>query len=116
MTLVAFPVAEVTVLLAANDGALYAATGNVGKVFRVGPGLEHEGTIESDVFDSGGFSVWGRLSGTGDLHGGKVALAARSGNLDRPQQNWSAWSQPVEGFDGAASIVPPARFVQFRRR
>ncbi len=113
-TLVAFPVAEVTALLAAKDGALYAATGNVGKVFRVGPGLEHEGTIESDVFDSGGFSVWGRLSAAGDLHGGKVSLAARSGNLDRPQQNWSSWSQPVEGFDGVRLTVPPARFVQFR--
>ncbi len=71
-TLVAFPVAEVTALLAGKDGALYAITGNVGKVFRVGPGLEHEGSIESDVFDTGGFSSWGRISAAGDLHGGKV--------------------------------------------
>jgi sugar lactone lactonase YvrE len=113
-TLVAFPVAEVTALLAARDGAIYAATGNVGKVFRVGPGLEHEGSIESDVFDTGGFSVWGRLSASGDLHGGRISLAARSGNLDRPQQNWSAWSQPFEGFDGGRLTIPSARFVQFR--
>jgi outer membrane protein assembly factor BamB len=113
-TLVSFPVAEVTALLTAKDGSLYAATGNVGKVYRVGPGLEHEGSIESDVFDTGGFSVWGRLSGAGDLHGGKFSLAARSGNLDRPQQNWSAWSQPIEGFDGGRLTVPSARFIQFR--
>ena len=35
-----------------RDGHLYAATGNVGKVYEIGPGVEHEGTIESDVFDS----------------------------------------------------------------
>ena len=69
-TLVSFPVAQVTALLTGKDGTLYAATGNVGKVFRVGPGIEPEGTIESDVFDTGGFSTWGRLTAAGDLHGG----------------------------------------------
>ena len=33
-TLVSLPVAQITALLPANDGTLYAATGNVGKVFR----------------------------------------------------------------------------------
>lgn len=113
-TLVTFPVAQVTALLPGKNGALYAATGNVGQLFRVGPGLEAEGTIESDVFDTGGFSSWGRLSSTVDLNGGTVKLAARSGNLDRPQQNWSPWSQPVEGPDGGRITVPPARFVQWK--
>ena len=36
-----------------RDGRLYAATGNVGKVYEIGPGLEREGTVESDVFDRG---------------------------------------------------------------
>ena len=40
LTLETFPVEQVTMLLPAKDGTLYAATGNVGKVFRVGPGLE----------------------------------------------------------------------------
>ena len=95
-TLVTFPVDQVTVLLPVSDGSLYAATGNVGKVFHVGPGLEKEGWMESDVFDSGGYSTWGRLSPTDELHGGHIALFSRSGNLDRPQQNWSAWSPVTE--------------------
>ena len=37
----------------ASDGQLYAATGNTGKVYEIGPGLEREGSIESDVFDAG---------------------------------------------------------------
>jgi hypothetical protein len=113
-TLLSFPVAQVTVLLAGKDGAVYAATGNVGKVFRAGPGIEAEGTIESDVFDTGGFSTWGRLTAAGDLHGGAIALAARSGNLDRPQQNWSPWSKPVAGPDGGQITAPSARFVQWK--
>ena len=113
-TLVNFPVAQVTALLPAKDGALYAATGNVGKIFRVGPGLVPEGSIESDVFDTGGFSIWGRLSAAGDLNGGKIQLSARSGNLDRPQQNWSPWSQPVAGPDGGRTTAPPARFIQWK--
>ena len=113
-TLVTFPVAQVTALLPAKNGALYAATGNVGKLFRVGPGIETEGSIESDVFDTGGFSTWGRLSSAGDLSGGAVKLTARSGNLDRPQQNWSPWSQPVDGPDGGRITAPSARFVQWK--
>jgi sugar lactone lactonase YvrE len=114
LTLETFPVEQVTVLLPAKDGTLYAATGNVGKVFRIGPGLETEGTIESDVFDSGGFATWGRLQPSGDLNGGAIALTARSGNLDRPQKDWSPWSKPVAGLDGGRVDVPPARFLQWK--
>ena len=113
-TLVSFPVAQVTGLVPGSDGTLYAATGNVGKVFRVGPGIEPEGTIESDVFDTGGFSLWGRLTAAGDLNGGAIALSARSGNLDRPQQNWSPWSSPLTGPEGGQIAAPSARFIQWK--
>jgi sugar lactone lactonase YvrE len=113
-TLVTFPGEQVTALLAEEDGAVYAATGNVGKVFRVGPALEREGTLESDVFDSGGFARWGRIQPGGELNGGAISLTVRSGNLDRPQKNWSPWSQPVTSMDGGAAATPPARFVQWK--
>ena len=113
-TLIGFPVAQVTALLSAKDGSVYAATGNVGKVFRAGPGNELEGTVESDVFDTAGYSSWGRLTSFGDAHGGSITLSARSGNLDRPQQNWSAWSKPVDGSTGGTITAPPARFVQWQ--
>lgn len=51
--------AQITSLLSGKDGRIYAATGNVGKVFEIGPGVEHEGTIESDVFDASTFTFWG---------------------------------------------------------
>jgi sugar lactone lactonase YvrE len=113
-TLVTFPAEQATALLTGPDGALYAATGNVGKVFRVGPGLEREGSLESDVFDSGGFSRWGWLQASGERNGGSIALVARSGNLDRPQKNWSEWSAPVVAAEGGRTSVPSARFFQWK--
>ena len=46
----------------APDGRIYAVTGNIGEIFSIGPELETSGTFESDVFDAGAFSYWGRLT------------------------------------------------------
>ena len=56
------PATQITAFQPGHDGHLYAATGNVGKVYEIGPGLEQQGTVESDVFDSAMYSLWGRLS------------------------------------------------------
>lgn len=100
---------QVTGLLPAPDGTLYAVTGNIGKLFAVGPGLEKSGVYESDVLDADEFSYWGRLTrepaaGTG------IEFETRSGNLSRPQQNWSLWQK----LDGGRVISPSARFLQYR--
>ena len=108
------PSTQITAFEIAPDGALYAATGNVGKIYRVGPGLAREGSIESEVFDAGFFSKWGRLSFEAKLNGGKVAIAARSGNLDRPQTNWSPWSAPIADPKGDHIASPAARFIQWK--
>jgi hypothetical protein len=113
-SLVALPATQVTAFQAGGDGRLYAATGNTGKVYEIGPGLEREGSIESDVFDSGMYSLWGRLSFEVNLNGGQVAMATRSGNLDRPQKNWSAWAAVPAGGKGGRVASPAARFVQWK--
>jgi SMP-30/Gluconolactonase/LRE-like region len=113
-SLLTLPATQVTAFQAGRDGRLYAATGNTGKVYEIGPGLEHEGFIESDVFDSGMYSLWGRLSFEVNLNGGQVAMATRSGNLDRPQKNWSAWATVPAGSKGGRVASPAARFVQWK--
>jgi sugar lactone lactonase YvrE len=105
---------QVTALVAGEDGRLYAATGNIGKVYEIGPGLEPEGSIESDVFDSSMFSRWGRLSFRGSAPAGHIAIEARSGNLDRPQENWSKWSDAITREEGARVTAPAARFIQWK--
>jgi sugar lactone lactonase YvrE len=106
------PPTQVTCFAAGRGGAIYAATGNVGKVYQIGPELEPEGWAESDVFDAGLFSYWGRLSF--EAAGSRVAIATRSGNLDRPQKNWSAWSPAITSPGGARVVSPPARFLQWK--
>ncbi len=113
-SLLTVPVTQITALVAAADGRLYAAAGNVGKVYEIGPQCEREGTIESDVFDTAVFSEWGRLSFEGKLNGGGISLSARSGNLDQPRKDWSPWTQPVTSPKGARVDSPGARFVQWK--
>ncbi len=110
------PPTQVTFIYAGRGGKVYAVTGNVGKVYQIGPGLEKEGTLDSDVFDAELFSRWGRLSFRGRTNEGRIAIETRSGNLDRPEQDWSPWSAPITSPDGAPVASPPARFVQWRAR
>ena len=49
-----------------------------GKVYEIGPGVEHEGSIESDVYDADMFSLWGRLSFDAHLNGGQISVVTRS--------------------------------------
>ena len=108
------PPSQITAFQQGPGGRIYAVTGNVGKVYEIGPELEREGSVESDVFDSTMFSLWGRVSFEAKLNGGQVAVATRSGNLDEPQKNWSAWSAPVTTPKGGRVSSPPARFVQWK--
>ncbi len=108
------PPTQVTALWQGGGGKLFAATGNIGKVYRIGPEIEKRGTLESDVLDAGMFSYWGRLSFRGDVGGGRIAVETRSGNLDRPQDDWSRWSAAIASPDGARIASPPARFLQWR--
>jgi len=113
-SLLTVPETQVTSLLAAGDGHLYAATGNEGKVYEIGPECEREGTLESAVFDSGVYSEWGQLTFDANLNGGQIAVVTRSGNVDQPQKYWTAWSQPITSPKGARVDSPGARFVQWK--
>src|SRR3954447_18497977 len=108
------PASQVTAFQQGKDGHLFAATGNVGKVYEIGPGLEQSGTAESDLFDASIYTLWGRLSYDGRLNGGTVGIETRSGNLDQPQKNWSPWSSPITSAKGGPVASPAARFVQWR--
>jgi sugar lactone lactonase YvrE len=103
---------QITAFAAAPGGGLYASGSNLGKIFVLGPGLESEGTYESDVFDAHVFSLWGRAS-VRSAGNSDVEFYARSGNVDNPDRNWSAWTR-VDLSAGSELRVPPARFVQWK--
>lgn len=111
-TLVRAEPQQITTLMAAPGGGLLAATANPGMVFRLGPELEKSGSIESEVLDAGAFTYWGRLRHEGELNGGRIRIETRSGNLEDPNRNWSAWQEVPPAGERIAS--PPARFLQYR--
>ena len=104
------PVSQVTAFAKAPGGGLYAATSNLGKVFVLGPGPETEGTYQSDVFDARIFSRWGRAEFRGV---GRIDLYARSGNVDNPDRNWSAWKK-IDLATDAETGIPAARYAQWK--
>ncbi|MBI2685095.1 MAG: hypothetical protein HYX27_02175 [Acidobacteria bacterium] len=97
---------QVTALSSDSSGAIFAVTGNIGKLFQIGPAVEKDGVLESEVLDASWFAEWGRLAPKST---GGVKFETRSGNLDRPQKNWSNWTAFT---DRIAS--PSARFLQYR--
>src|SRR5258708_5457287 len=104
------PASQVTAFAKAPGGALYAATSNLGKVFVLGPEPESQGTYQSDVFDTKIFSRWGRAEFRGT---GNVDLYARSGNVDNPDRNWSAWKR-IDSAKNGEPAIPPARYAQWK--
>jgi hypothetical protein len=101
---------QVTAFTKAPGGGLYASTSNLGKIFLLSGTPDGEGIYESDVFDAHIFSKWGRAEFRGT---GKVELFARSGNVDNPDRNWSAWKR-IDLQKDAEVGAPPARFVQWK--
>ena len=102
-----------------KGGDLYAITGNIGKVFRIGPGFEKKGSFESPVLDAGAFAYWGRISYRGL---GKITVYTRSGNRSHPESNWSPWATLQTETSAAAcdscgagrTVSPSARFLQYK--
>ena len=92
-------------------GALLAATGNMGKIYRL-EGAGARGTYESPVFDAGSVAQWGKLRWQGENGAGAIAMKTRSGNSLRPDPTWSDWSEPMQA--GAQIKSPNARFLQYR--
>jgi len=101
---------QITSMARTKDGAVYAVTANLGKLFILGPARQQEGTYESDVFDARSFSHWGRaeVRGAGDFD-----FFARSGNVDNPDRNWSPWTK-IDLKSTQRLPIPPARFVQWK--
>jgi hypothetical protein len=99
---------DATRLLASTRGLL-TATGNLGKLLRLGGGTAPSGWFESPVHDSGSVAKWGRISWHGDSKG--IELRTRSGNSARPDDTWSDWSPAAANSDITS---PNARYIQWR--
>ncbi len=106
---------QVTGLLAAPDGRIYAASANPGKIFTLGPEISADANFTSEVFDAKIFSRWGRIRWWGESSAaGRVSFYARSGNTSDPDKDWSDWTGPYTDQQGDAVTCPSARFIQWK--
>lgn len=101
---------EQTTRLLEVGNRIYAASANIGKLFRIGDALAASGSYESTVKDTDAVSSWGKIAwkaGNGDA----IELATRTGNTGTPDKTWSDWQQ----IDSAgATMSPKARFIQWQ--
>jgi len=95
-----------------TPNGLIAATGNLGKILRIGSQPGSTGWFESPVHDAGTVARWGRLFWRGDATG--VAFRTRTGNSIRPDATWSDWSAPITDLAHSNVTSPNARYVQWR--
>jgi hypothetical protein len=102
---------EATRLLEGSNG-LMAATGDMGKLFRLSNAAGAGGSYESPVHDSGTVARWGRISWRSP--GGKVQFSTRTGNSSRPDPTWSDWSEPLADPQDSIIRSPNARYIQWR--
>ena len=95
-----------------TDGrSLIATSSNQGSMFRVGPDAMAEGTYESAVLDAKGTATWGRVWWRS---AGNVVIQTRSGNTEKADETWSAWSGALTSPAGAQISSPKARYLQWR--
>ncbi|HYL38044.1 MAG TPA: hypothetical protein VEV17_19160 [Bryobacteraceae bacterium] len=102
---------EATRLLRDSKGIM-AATGDMGKLFRLSGSDGAGGTYESPVHDSSTVARWGRL--TWRNSGGAAKFSTRSGNSARPDKTWSDWSEPLTDPQNSIVRSPNARYIQWR--
>jgi sugar lactone lactonase YvrE len=86
-------------------------TGDAGAVYRIVPGRPRDGTWTSKVLDARFVSRFGQLTWRGN---GAITFQTRSGNVEEPDDTWSAWSTAI-GTPGPIRS-DAARFLQLRAR
>ena len=110
----------ISLALDPSASAVYAGTGTIGSVYKIGPagtgsGASPQGTFQSTVHDAGRRAQWGTLAWHADTPpGSAVTLETRSGDVPRPDTSWNAWSTPYTQSTGQTITSPPARFLQYQ--
>ncbi|UCF78076.1 MAG: hypothetical protein JSW03_08170 [Candidatus Eiseniibacteriota bacterium] len=97
-----------------GEGAFLFSTGNRARVYAAGPSLCGEGTLISETFDAVGVCRWGNLDCEALTPSGtSVSFCLRTGNSEKPDRTWSAWSEEIH-TPGQFPDARPGRFAQWK--
>lgn len=114
-TLTQLSESQVTAFMPVSADRIMVAASNLGNVYHMSREPVREGTFESEVKDTQGASVWGRIRWDGTRpKGTTVQFYVRSGNTDTPDQTWSPWTGPYVKPDGESITCPAARYIQWK--
>ncbi len=94
-----------------SGNKLFATSSNQGKLYNFGAESNAEGSYESAVLDAKAVSTWGRIWWNSS---GNVTLQTRSGNTEKPNETWSAWSASYTDAKGIQIASPKAKYLQWR--
>ena len=98
-----------------SNGTVFAATGNIGKIFRLSSEPTSKGTYLSPVRDARFISQWGKISWRAELgRGAGLEFYVRTGNSERPDATWSDWTGPYRNPEGEIIQSPAARYLQWK--
>ncbi|HEX5323372.1 MAG TPA: Ig-like domain-containing protein, partial [Capsulimonadaceae bacterium] len=101
-----------------GNGQVYAGTNNIGTIYTLGSvatGPAQSGTYTSPVHDAKLPAKWGTIAWQASVaDGSSVQMETRSGDVNRPDDTWSAWSGPYTDSTGQTITSPPGRFIQYR--
>ncbi len=101
---------QISTIISAGS-SLLATSSNQGSLYRFGGDTVAEGTYDSSVLDAKGTAGWGRLWWRSM---GSVSIQTRSGNTEKPDNTWSAWSNGWADPKGFQIASPRARYFQWR--
>lgn len=112
-----FEEAQPLVTCGGKEGEVFVGMGGSGKVYRMWKGVGPEGTFTSRRYDFGSGARWGKITWRAEMPPGtSVSVQARSGNTEKSDDGWSAWSTDLKDASGSQIPSPPARFLQYRVR
>lgn len=108
--LIQSPEDQTSSLIAVGE-TLYAASSNLGRLYRIGTQSVSEGTYLSTVRDTKFAGQWGIINWRGT---GNIQIQTRTGNTETPDLTWSDWSNPYTQASGDQITSPRARFIQWK--
>lgn len=112
-----FEEAQPLATCAGREGEVFVGMGGSGKVYRIWKGTGPEGTFTSKRHDFGSGARWGKIAWRAEAPAGtSVSVQTRSGNTEKSDDGWSAWSPDLRDASGSQVPSPPARFLQYRVR
>ena len=96
---------------------LMIGTGNMGKVLEADLNFPDQGEYISKVFDTGGRSIWGKISWEQEpyfVDNEMISVSTRTGNSAIPDETWGDWSKEyTQGLESSITSQK-GRYIQYK--